>query len=114
VPGPPANGRRSSSGSGWPGWCARVDHESAAELATTLKRLAPRWFVVRNTHASSPPILVQPRYAMTFMRGPMTRVEIRRARGVKDPDPSEPPPDQLSTACARAQPFVPPPAPTRR
>jgi hypothetical protein len=52
------------------------------ELGTTLQRLAPRWFVVRNAHASSPPILVNPRYAMTLMRGPMTRVEIRKARGV--------------------------------
>lgn len=50
-------------------------------LSNTLQRLAPRWFVVRNAHASSPPILAKPRYAMTFMRGPMTRVEIRRARG---------------------------------
>jgi hypothetical protein len=49
------------------------------ELATTLQRLAPRWFVVRNARASSPPILMQPRHAMSFMRGPMTRVEIRRA-----------------------------------
>lgn len=50
------------------------------ELATTLQRLAPRWFVVRNTHVSSPPILMQPRYALSLMRGPMTRGEIRRAR----------------------------------
>jgi hypothetical protein len=26
---------------------------------------------------------------MTLMRGPMTRVEIRRARGVRDPAPPE-------------------------
>ena len=49
-----------------------------------MTRLAPRWFVVRNAHAKSPPILVQPRYAMSLMRGPMTRLEIRAARGVKD------------------------------
>jgi hypothetical protein len=51
-------------------------------LETTLQRLAPRWFVVRNAHVQSPPILMQPRYAMTLMRGPMTRVEVRTARGV--------------------------------
>ena len=45
---------------------------------------SPRWFVVRNAHATSPPILVQPRHAMSLMRGPMTRLEIRAARGVKD------------------------------
>ena len=49
-----------------------------------MTRLAPRWFVVRNAHAKSPPILVQPRYAISLMRGPMTRMEIRAARGVKD------------------------------
>jgi len=54
------------------------------DLGATLTRLAPRWFVVRNAHATSPPILVQPRYAMSLMRGPMTRLEIRAARGVKD------------------------------
>jgi hypothetical protein len=58
------------------------DGGGGVELETTLQRLAPRWFVVRNAHVQSPPILMQPRYAMTLMRGPMTRVEVRRARGV--------------------------------
>jgi hypothetical protein len=50
------------------------------DLGATLTRLAPRWFVVRNAHAKSAPNLVQPRYAMSLMRGPMTRLEIRAAR----------------------------------
>jgi DNA helicase HerA-like ATPase len=54
---------------------------SEDELSDTLRRLAPRWFVMRNAHVTSPPVLVQPRHAMSFMRGPMTRVEIRAARG---------------------------------
>jgi DNA helicase HerA-like ATPase len=54
----------------------------AQELATTLQRLAQRWFVVRNAHVASAPVLMQPRYAITYLRGPMTRLEIRRARGV--------------------------------
>jgi len=54
------------------------------DLGSTLTRLAPRWFVVRNAHAKSPPISLQPRYAMSLMRGPMTRLEIRAARGLKD------------------------------
>ena len=53
--------------------------EDAAALAMTLKRLAPRWFVVRNAHAPTAPILMRPRHAMSLMRGPMTRVEIREA-----------------------------------
>jgi hypothetical protein len=56
----------------------------AQELESTLRRLAPRWFVVRNAHVTSPPILMQPRYAISLLRGPMTRLEIRAARGVKD------------------------------
>jgi hypothetical protein len=50
------------------------------ELADTLKRLAPRWFLTRNTHASEGTTLLQPRWTMSFMRGPMTRAEIQAAR----------------------------------
>ncbi len=66
---------------------ARGTDGMAQELESTLRRLAPRWFVVRNAHASSPPILMQPRYAISLLRGPMTRLEIRAARGVKDAKP---------------------------
>jgi len=48
-------------------------------LGDTLKRLAPRWFVVRNTHARCGPILLQPRDTLSLLRGPMTRGEIRAA-----------------------------------
>jgi len=37
--------------------------------------------VVRNAHTNRTELL-QPRWAMTFMRGPMTRIEIKRARGL--------------------------------
>ena len=50
------------------------------DLETTLQRLQPRWFVVRDAHASSVPVLLHPRQTMTLMRGPMTRKEIREAR----------------------------------
>ncbi|MFO0555301.1 MAG: hypothetical protein U0271_43395 [Polyangiaceae bacterium] len=53
--------------------------QSEAELGELLKRLAPRWFVVRDSHADHGSVLLQPRWAMSFMRGPMTRLEIRRA-----------------------------------
>jgi hypothetical protein len=52
------------------------------ELQHTLQRLASRWFVVRNARVASPPVLLQPRHAMSVLRGPMTRGEIRRARGI--------------------------------
>jgi hypothetical protein len=61
--------------------------QSKAELEDVLKRLAPRWFMTRDAHAGRNVALLQPRHAMTFMRGPMTRAEIRaavegRARGL--------------------------------
>ncbi len=46
-----------------------------------IRELPPRWFLVRNAHAPGPPERVQPRWAITVLRGPMTRSEIRRARG---------------------------------
>jgi hypothetical protein len=56
------------------------DGASAADLSELTKRLAPRWFVMRDAHAESGTVLFQPRWAMSFLRGPMTGSEIRRAR----------------------------------
>jgi hypothetical protein len=61
-----------------------TDQPAGDELRHTLQRLAPRWFVVRNAHVTSPPVLLNPRHAMSFLRGPMTRVEIRAARNRSD------------------------------
>lgn len=55
------------------------DGPSKPELTNIVKRLKPRWFLFRDVHAKESTLLMQPRYAMSFMRGPMTRVEIRRA-----------------------------------
>jgi hypothetical protein len=54
--------------------------QSSTELAALIKKLAPRWFLVRDAHADGPPMLLQPRWAISFLRGPMTRNEIRLAR----------------------------------
>jgi hypothetical protein len=53
---------------------------TVAEISELTKRLAPRWFVMRDVHASDGTILMQPRWAFSFMRGPMTASEIRKAR----------------------------------
>jgi hypothetical protein len=37
------------------------------------KKLAPRWFLMRSAHAREPLSLLQPRWAMSLMLGPMTR-----------------------------------------
>lgn len=53
---------------------------STATLGKAIKNLAPRWFVMRDVHARVGTILLQPRWAMSYLRGPMTRNEIRQAR----------------------------------
>jgi hypothetical protein len=57
------------------------DGASLSELSDITKRLAPRWFLMRDVHSEAGTQLMQPRWAMSFMRGPMTGTEVRRARG---------------------------------
>lgn len=54
---------------------------SNAQLGSVLKRIGARWFVVRDAHVGGAPILVHPRDTISYLRGPMTRNEIRRAGG---------------------------------
>jgi hypothetical protein len=71
------------------GLCAASDasHQlSAAELDDLTKRLAPRWFVMRDVHNGNGAVLFQPRWAMSYLRGPMTGAEIRRAREMEAGD----------------------------
>ena len=44
-----------------------------------IRRLAPRWFVARDAHAGDGPVLLQPRWALSYLRAPMTRSELRGA-----------------------------------
>jgi DNA helicase HerA-like ATPase len=53
---------------------------TTAQLSELTKSLAPRWFVLRDVHAAEPTRLLQPRWAMSFLHGPMTPEDIRRAR----------------------------------
>ncbi len=54
---------------------------SAQELGNIVKRLAPRWFLMRNAHSNNGCVLLQPRWTLSLMRGPMTRSEIKLATG---------------------------------
>jgi hypothetical protein len=60
---------------------ASGDRKADQVLDNTVQQLAKRWFVMRDMHAGPAPVLLQPRYAMTYMRGPMTRSELIRATG---------------------------------
>ena len=52
---------------------------STRQLNHTIKKLAQRWFVLRDVNDDTGLRLLQPRWAYSFMRGPMTRTEVRRA-----------------------------------
>ncbi len=65
--------------------------QNPAALADIVKRLAPRWFLVRDAHSEHGLTLMQPRWTMSMMRGPMTRLEIRRAREMLEKEPPRPP-----------------------
>jgi|SRR6185369_9113194 len=58
---------------------ANTDRAATQALSRAVARLAPRWFVVRDAHSSGLG-LVQPRWAMSVLRGPMTRSELKLAR----------------------------------
>jgi hypothetical protein len=52
-----------------------ADRAAITELARTVQRLAPRWFVIRDAHIDHGIALLQPRWAMSLLRGPMTRAD---------------------------------------
>jgi hypothetical protein len=58
---------------------AGFDRAATQALTKTVSRLASRWFVVRDAHSNGIG-LVQPRWCMSLLRGPMTRTELKRAR----------------------------------
>ena len=49
-----------------------------AILGNALKQLAPRWFVMRDVHTPWGPVLMNTRPTASWMRGPMTRSELKR------------------------------------
>jgi len=51
------------------------------ELGSKLQHLSPRWFLMRDVHAGDGLTLMQPRWSMSWLRGPLTRAELRKARG---------------------------------
>jgi hypothetical protein len=61
------------------GLAAAGSKEQAREIETAIRRLGPRWFVVRDVHTDEGPFILQPRWAMSFLRGPMTRSELQGA-----------------------------------
>jgi hypothetical protein len=59
------------------------EDKKKSALATLLKKLAPRWFVVREARDAKLSLL-NPRWAMSYLRGPLTGRELERLRGARD------------------------------
>ena len=57
-----------------------ADRVATTALARTVQRLAPSWFVIRDVHVKNGIALLRPRWAMSVLRGPMTRTELKVAR----------------------------------
>ena len=55
------------------------DAGTSKAMGARIARLSPRWFVMRNAHDPEGPTLLQPRWAMSWLRGPLTRSELRQA-----------------------------------
>jgi hypothetical protein len=55
------------------------EDKKKSKLGSLVKKLLPRWFLVREAKATEPTLL-QPRWAMSYLRGPMTKAEIQRMR----------------------------------
>jgi DNA helicase HerA-like ATPase len=72
--------------------------ESAKGLGEIVKRLAPKWFVLRDTHSEQGTVLLQPRWAMSYLRGPMTRVELQQALRARSGHPSPATPATVKAA----------------
>ena len=58
------------------------DAPLARNLSRTVQKLAPRWFLMRDLHAGPAPFLAQPRWAFSWLRGPLTRTELKKARNL--------------------------------
>jgi hypothetical protein len=78
------------------------DGPSKSALANVVKKLAPRWFLMRDAHSRDGMRLLQPRWAMSLLLGPMTRSEIRRALG-KDASATAPHPPLQATTSTQLQ-----------
>jgi hypothetical protein len=55
--------------------------EQESSLADTVKDLGPRWFVWRDAHERTGPILARTRDTLSWLRGPMTSADLRARRG---------------------------------
>ncbi len=51
------------------------------ELTEVVRVLAPRWFVLRSPRHPEQPLLLQSRTTLSWLKGPLTRGDLRKLRG---------------------------------
>ena len=82
-----------------------------SELDKIISGLGSRVFLLHNVHEDEP-VIFQTRWAMSYLRGPLTRSQVRKLMdGVKTPAAPTP---AAATAAQRSQHDVAPAAPRRR
>jgi hypothetical protein len=54
------------------------EDKKKSTVSKLVKKIAARWFVVREPNGALS--ILQPRWAMAYLRGPMTSKELRRVR----------------------------------
>ena len=58
-----------------------LDGTDTEGLTGVIKQLSPRWFALRNVHQKPGIRLLNSRTTLSWLKGPMTREDLRRARG---------------------------------
>ncbi|MGQ9888805.1 MAG: hypothetical protein ACUVSX_09985, partial [Aggregatilineales bacterium] len=82
-----------------------------SDAARLIADIEPRVFLMHNVHDSGGPLLVHTRWAMSYLRGPLTRQQISVLMAQQRQQVVAPPPQQIGAATARV-PAAPPPPPT--
>ena len=89
-----------------------TDDASAAALANSVGQLKNRVFIMNNVHNVGP-VTFHTRWAMNYLRGPMTRAQLQRfvqPRGQEEPPAARPAPEPASPSSggSSARPVLPP------
>jgi hypothetical protein len=84
-----------------------------AEMEQTLAGLGNRIFLMNNVHEDAP-VVFETRWVMSYLRGPLTRDQLRRLAGPSESDASAAhasAPPALATGASAARPLIPPKIP---
>jgi DNA helicase HerA-like ATPase len=70
----------------------------AKSLGATVRKLRPRWFVLRDAHDGEACWFLRPRDSLSWLRGPMTREDLRRLAREAPPSERHPAPPATNDA----------------